>query len=282
MILKKYLLKLLASVTAIDFYKQLKNTSVLSSVSFFIFSFAILGIVLDLELSFKTIPQIETQSFQSLEQIKNNYPEDLSISWDKETLNINRSELKLDYPDWLKLDKKSLPQYLAIYSSTDLNPESVSSQISNSSLLVFDRQQLFVSQLNGNYDALPLTEVPGFEKEFVINKNNLPEKVATWQNALAKLFSGSQKVLPFFLIPSFIILSLIGNFLDALLVFLLVRIFGRFSFKYIFKISLHVAVIAEIIARATALIYAHSNYPLFSISYWIIISFVLLNLKNSD
>jgi len=279
MFLKKYFLKLFSSINSIGFYRDLQNSSLLSVILFFLFSFFYLGVWFSIGIILKDIPELENQLEQELNLIKENYPDDLVITWDQEKLIINREKINLNYPDWFEFNKENFPKYFVSYTQLNLTSELISQKLENSSLFIFDNDKIFVSNLKGKYSSLPLKETPGFEAKFIIDKNSLPGKINLFQEKLKSVFKSFKIILPIFLIPGFIILGLLGNLIDTLLVFLFIRIFYIFNFKYIFKISLHIAVIAQLIERLSSSLYKNYHYPLFAISYWVIMIFVLWNLN---
>ncbi|MEN8253538.1 MAG: hypothetical protein ABFQ62_04145, partial [Patescibacteria group bacterium] len=137
MFIKKYLFDLFSSISSVNFYRNLKDTSALSTLMFFLVSFFFLGLYYSVEVISKEIPRLEKNLNQSLNSIENNYPEDLLINWDTKNLQINRELINLDYPDWLEIKQSELPKHFASYAQKDLSSNNIFPEIQNSSFFVF-------------------------------------------------------------------------------------------------------------------------------------------------
>ena len=278
---KQFFFKLFSSINQLNFYRELKTEKLKSSFLFFFFWFLAFGFWLSAEINFRQIPKLQDNLAQELNNLPSNYPADLVINWSAEKLSLNQSELVIDYPEFMRANlNNQVAHKLAILSAQQVNEISPLENLSTQALIVIDPDQIFVSNLRDNWNHMQLKELPGFETDFELNKDSLPQFITSWQEMLKKDARAS-KILVFILAPILLVgWRLITVLIDSCLIFLLATFFTKFKFRDLLQISLHLSVIAGLIERLSSTMYPQINFPMYGLSFWTLSLFVILRLNQ--
>lgn len=274
--LKKYLTALQATLTQPDYYIDILNQNVWSSVKFLLTSYLLIGLVVSLIIVQIDIPRYQSQFTQAMEELKKYYPPTLEIKWENNQLSSNSSEpIKVNFPSMVE-KKYRFKENLAL-----VNPQLETPSDNEPAFFILTRDQLWFQDNDQSWNKIPLSILPGFQTPLVINQQSLDTVTHGWQQTMQSLLNKLKFLVPIFF-PVLLLLSrLITNIVDALLIFLMTRIsYRKFSFPKIWQISLHVMVVAEIVSQITGYLYPRLNLEMYSITYWVWFAAVLFKLKN--
>ena len=274
--LKQYFTALQSTLTQPDYYLEILNQNVWSSVKFLLISYLLIGLLVSLIIVQVDIPKYQSQFAQAMEELKTNYPPRLEIKWENNQLTTNSPEpVKVNYPSVVE-PKYRLQENLAL-----INPQLDTPGENEPAFFIFSQDKLWFQDNAQSWNQLPLTAIPGFQNPLVINHQSLDTVIQGWQQTVTSILTKLKFLVPIFF-PVLLLLSrLIANIIDVLLIFLMSRIsFRKFSFPKIWQISLHVMVVAEIVSQITGYLYPHLNLQMYSITYWVWFAAVLFKLKN--
>ena len=190
--MKDYLKTLHLTFTNPRFYKQLFKIRLNKSIKFFVISMFLLGLMRAAIFTTIDIPQNKDYLDQTINEINDNYPENLIINWDRENLTLKYleeneddtqtiDEFNLSYPSYIskeRIEEVELPLYLGRYVNKDEINLEERKILTKKSLIIFTKKDVLVNSLenNGEYwQAFPLKELPNASESLVINKKNLPQ-----------------------------------------------------------------------------------------------------------
>jgi hypothetical protein len=278
-----YLSTLLGSLTSLASYPELLKRPLRWSLVFFFLSYLGLGLLSASRFALRDLPQLETAGRQALDELSSRFPSELEIVWDQKTLTHSGSDiLSLPYPSTLTPSQWDLPPVLGYHLNRSVAAEELNPILPERSLVVLSDTQIFVNGLQGNWDQLPLTELPGFDQAFVINKSSLPSFIAKMDQALSSGIKTLQ-LATLILMPLLLgVLRLWSLGIDTLLTYLLIRLNGLpLSWGKLFQLNLHILVVAEVVNQMAGWLYPHQSWPLLSLSFWVILILVILTQRSS-
>lgn len=311
MFLKNYFNDLRLSFSSIIYYFKVTNSPWHRSLRFFLLSFLFLGIGYSWKINSKDLPQLESNIRQTLTEIKDNYPDNLIVSYQNNKLELKDREISLNdysaeelmllfgddaelesielwsndfYVNWptalsTTTASSGLSQYLAIYTSNvDENYLNQLKETSNSLLLVspdkflINDRGVWLEYLWADFELADFS----FDKEQVINSIN------KWLNNDLKQGMDNLKTAVFIFMPIFLIISkLLLSFFYALLLWFLTNLsLKKNTYLQSCKLTWHIFVVAQTIKLLTSLLYPENYINMFSLSFWAISFLILISEKK--
>ncbi len=266
--------------TSPKYYLEILKAPFWFSFRFFIISMIILGLAWTLKVNQIIVPAFQQEINNNLDKIEVNYPAELEISWQDNQLESSINEIiEIPYPDSFKQNSQ-FPPIFGYFIPENISSEQFSTKFDQKSLLVLTNSKFFINNLQGDWANIPLSEV--FPKESIIlNKGTASELISKLKDELEKIFY-LVKQLNFVVIPlAIIIIKLWMSFLEAILIFLFFKL-NRvvLNFKKTLQLSLHLVVVAEVIAQITSWIYPSIQFSMFTLSYWSIFGYIFWTQKK--
>jgi len=262
---KTYWRSLKKTFTSPSYFLEITKAPFWFSFRFFIISMVLLAISWAIRINLKTIPYLQKQVEVNLENIENNYPSDLEISWTGKALEISPAEkLMIPYP--IGFEDPQLPAVFAYLVPMNFSSDQFQRESIEDSLLVITTENLFINNLQESWNSAPLSELLP-DQQSTLNQTSLPE----FNNLLNFIKSANFVVLPLVLITS----QLWVGFFEAILVFLFFKLNRvKIKFSKTFQLSLHLVIIAEFIHQVTAWLYPNIEIPMFTIAYWLVFTYI--------
>lgn len=277
-LLRNYLEYCRRSLTELHYFIEVTSWSVIHSLSISALS---LGLISSLTVAYwwnYTTAQLENSLNSELAESLQYYPADLRIDWSGENLDIEPNTPILIPNPWPEYVEDSvLPPYLLILTDDTRNGSEVSQSLQSETLFLSTQQHIWTHDTQDSWSSIPLTELPGFDQPFTITAENYPPFVSQWQTVLSESIE-VLKILSLGLIPLIYVLGkLITLTFDAVLIFVLLKLFPRApSFKVVWQLSLQLGVISSLIGSTARLLYPQFEYNFFQLSYWILLTLVLI------
>lgn len=283
--------------TDVSFYKEIPTLETKLSIKFFLLSMLLLGLFRTARFVKVTVPQNKQLIEQSLTEIETYYPEDVLIEWDTQILKMYHTdatnggksainEYKFTYPATFseeKLQESGFPENFGAYINQDVvSTEPNESAFSNTFFLLTQKEFLINSAQN-EWQAFPYQDLPGADQAFQIDKTNIADVTQMAKNTLFGALQMIQE-LSWLVLPLLTILfRVFSTAVLALFALFLARINTlQLSYKNVFQISLHLAVVAESIDFLIMLLYPNQHLSWFSLSFWILFFYVLLTWKKES
>lgn len=222
---------------------------------------------------------------QSLSQLADTavswWPADQVGQWRDGKLTFSPSPTTPQLVAWPFPAPENLTKQLIAYSPTALTePTANFAQGEQSALILVTPDKFWVNQLNNSWsEPMPLTELIGFSElaPGTYDKAAVAHLIGQAQNALRKLLIVGLVFWPF--------LSVLGSWLgmawfivtEAALVWLTTKLFGwHFSWVRLVKLNCLLVIPATAVQYLAGWIYPELTFSLFHITYWILLTLVLL------
>ena len=232
---------------------------------------------------------MQTRTNTIAQQIQQDYQSNLSLQWDdhKLTTQPNKS-IVVPYPK--DLPSLTNTNQLAVIDTqvSDVHEALAANKLDSlAPLTVITNNKVFVSDLSGHWSALNLNDSPFFENSWTLNKQNLPTVISQAKNQINHLFFLAEFVYPFAFLLLTTLTTLFTTAIDSLLVFYIIKLFRRgFPYKKVFQLSLHVAVIAELVQLMTQRVGSFNQFTnatqfnMFTLTYWAYMMIILWTLRS--
>lgn len=268
--------QLFAKSLQADFYsKKLKKLDFAASLRFFIVSMILSGIVFAALINGRELPKVVNHIDSSLDDLAREYPKELEIIWqsENETLQVEtESTIYTQYPAWFLQDLDNKPEYFLAISKQELADDNLDELI-NPSLIVIDQKQLRISNMQGGYNSIGLAELPGFEEDFSISRENVSLFVERWKTASDNLLDVLGKIL-FIILPVFIPIQRFLSILVYSFIAFIVYYSDKEKYQKTLQLGLHVGVLAELVVRLSQILYPEGIGFGFFISFFAIFLFI--------
>jgi len=277
------------SLTAPRFYLEVLNRPLSFSWRFFLISFVLLSFIATSFFVLFDIPSWQSHTNKIAQQIQQDYQSNLSFQWDNHNLATQPNKsLVVPYPKDLPSLTNTNQLALIDTQVSDVH-EALAANKTDSlePLTVITSNKIFVSDLSGNWSALNLSDSPFFENPWTLNKQNLPAVISQAKNQINHLFVLAEFVYPFAFMLLTTLTTLFTIAIDSLLVFYIIKLFRRgFPYRKVFQLSLHVAIIAELVQLVTQRIDTVNQFTnatqfnMFTLTYWAYMMIILWTLRS--
>ncbi len=269
------------SISSTSYYLEVALSKLSQCFRFFLVSTVLLGAANGLYFSYFSLPETHRQAELSLDQVVTNYPSELVLSWDGQSLlrNGDSSQLiSLPLPSFLQND--SLPQtFLSLVLSEKLDPSELDNLL-KTNLLVVTRQNLHLIGGGNSQSSLELKKLPGFESSFTIDKQSIGHYVSLWKLELVAAAKLLKIVLPFVAPMWSIVVQTLVILVEVLFAFFFIRLLrAGWSFKILLKIGLHISVVSQVVSFLGD-ITMPGELPFFTITFWSYLIIVMLVLEK--
>jgi hypothetical protein len=279
-----YFHTLLNTLTSPRYYIEILNRPLSFSWRFFFISYILLSLLSATLFIALTLPQWRSSLADTSLELQERYPNNLEIRWDNQTKTLSTQPaepINVPYPS--SFPTGGLPEQFArintqVSSVEDALPES---QTSPAPMVVVTKDTIFVSDLNGGWSDLDTEELTSLSDTFVLTKQTLPDFISRGQKFMDQVFLVSQLAYPiiFFFVAS--LTTLLAILFNSMMVYFFIRLFNTpLPYRKIMQISLHVAVVAELVQICTQRFVQTDQLNMFSLTYWVYIAVVLLILRG--
>lgn len=260
---------LVNSVSSAQYYQTIVKAPFWFSFRFFVISMVLLGIVMSLRLQQQVLPAYQEAAEAVVTDLYQYYPDELVMKWDGTKLSLSPDEpLRVDWPAGVETSAEMMPDGFIII---DLNQDS----FTDSSLLAVNQNTLFINDLQGQWNSLPLVAVLGAD-EVELRKENLPMIIEQAKQYIRRLFDIID-VAAYAVVPMMLIISRLWiGLLESLLMFLILKLNSlKLSFAKTYQLSLHLLVVTEIVAQLANWLYPTHQLPLFTLTFWLMFLYIL-------
>lgn len=275
---KTYLNTLKKTLTQPSYYAETMKVRFWFVFRFFLMSMILLGLAAAFRFNQRLIPQLKTDFSQTIQEFKNNYPPDLTLTWTGQEITTSSSEpIRVDYPSFFQqpeVAQLQLPATLAYITDQELTTDQLESNLPTTSWFVVSQDQLFMNDLRQNWTQQSLDIVlPA--KQLVLQKddlNDITQSIQTWFNQTLAM---TQKI-SYGLIPLFLIMTKFwAALIESLILFLLMKLNRiKLKFKQSLQLSLQITVVAELVVQLSSWLYPQLDWPMFALSYWLVVLYI--------
>ncbi len=270
-----YIKTLWGSISSPQFYIFVLNKKLFFSIRFFIISYILIGLIISGIIVTVDFPEYKRMTQQVRDELIEQYPNDLLLTWDNQTLSTSSNNpVLVDYPSIIDKKDRIYKKLAIIDPSLPINQNddfsTVSDHVATSSAIVVTDSMLLVRSAK-NWNSFFLQELPGFETPFSLSKENLPQISQQIVSLIQSALDVIKYLVPIFF-PLLLLVSRVINILiDAILAYLVFRLWNKnLSYWKILQVGLHVAIPAEIIAQTTGYVYGPQEIPMFALTFWIL------------
>lgn len=285
---KTFIYALKNSLTQTKYYLDILQAPLNFSLRFFFISFLILSLFAAIKFNYADLPKIKQNLLSTINDLQHYYPENLLIKYDNQTLGLYQQEanqesqlklLEIDYPNYINREQLNLPKKLLTFSQ-EADPNNLQQNLPNSTFILATPKKFYLNSQN-SWQEFSYENYPGFEQNFLINKQNLADYSQAWIKIIEET-STLLKYLIFILLPIFLILSRLWIVaIDGLFIYLFLKIGGsKLSIKNVFAWSLHIMVIAELVNQISKTLYQNLTLPMFTLTFWGIFLYLSLVLRK--
>ncbi len=276
-----YLRNVGSSLTSLAQYPLFLKRRLSWSLLFLLISYLVLGLVSASRIVWKDIPELETKANQTLEEVRLNFPADLSLEWNGQQLtHTGNSALKVPYPSFISPADLDLPPVLVYHLNQSIPEDQFAQQLPERSLIVVTPTELYMNDLQGDWNQIQLSELLGADS-FSLNQATLPQYLDQAKAGLENS-RGVLQIGTFFFIPVLLTLARIWSLaIETLLAFVLTRLNGiPLSLRHLFQLNLHIIVVAEVINLASQFLYGNHHWPLFSLTFWLLWVLIMITQRS--
>lgn len=271
------LTKFFASLSSIEFYQTNLKESVWKSLKYYLAMFSLLWIGISIFNFFKYFPAAQELITNSISEIRNQYPSDLILSWDGESLNSSITPLSVSYPTFFNPSEWLLPE-----NFIEINTHQSDFEIKENTLLSVTSDSLTINSM-GNQEQFSLPELLGnqsFElnREVAVNfiDQTSQSDIRNWLLTIALILSFISWIGVLF---SRLILALVESFIG----YLMLNITGRKEgYWRIFQISLYILIPAEIIYQTSVQVVPDFASAFLTLSFWVMFLAILFSLRRDQ
>jgi len=280
--IKNILNKLSQPFTNIEYYKSaidkpFWNTFSILALVLLISSFVSAGFFV------KTHLPTMINSFTSIaNEASENYPEDLVIDWDGTNLHTNRDNFEVYWPSMIDSDIPGFPSKILFFENSDKSPQDLN--ISTNDYISFintnniyhinDETKEWTAQSLGDFaqSSLPLS----IDKKFVVDTN---------KNILIYLENNKDTITLITIIIHIILFTSSKVWFLAIETILVILLFRLYSMKLttnqVIKLSMNIMIPTVVLSTIAELLYSDINFPLQTITFWILLIFISLQFKKT-
>lgn len=273
-----YIYTLHRSLTSGASYLGVVKNKLWFSIRYFLISLSILGIISGVFFVDRVWLPLKTTAQVELLNLAHYYPSDIIVSWNNQTLLINsEAPIQVPYPKSMPL-QDLIPHHLLTITDPGRSAADFVAESGNSSFLVADSQHLFINNLNGRWRQLPLTEI--LSEPFTLTADNIDQQIGQLNQQLSWFFNGFSLII-IIIYPIYLISTVFWQtVIQSILLYFVLKI-NHTAQEYLptFKIALHIAVTAAILHEVTGYLYPNHGYPIFNLTFWSIMIFMLWSLN---
>jgi hypothetical protein len=273
---RTYLQTLINSLTSVAYYQQLAQTKLSFSLRFFFISVILLAMIRLLGFWGLHAPKLYQELAKIDQQLLENYPPNLKITWDGNTLSTNPTQpITLPFPSgWHRPD---LPPYFALIDTSTDSLSEAQAHVAAGSLMVVTQKTLYLAQATQGYSTLPLSDLTPAIPSFTLTKAELETHHQQWLN---QAWQTLQRLLLLIsvLYPIYAVASVLGGVtLLSLFAWYVSGIFGQKQrWQQVWQLSLHLGVVAQIVHTFQSIFWPQLGLPLFSLSFWLYYTIVMV------
>lgn len=244
-------------------------------------SMLLLGLVWTGKINMRILPELEQQVEQAIDELEQNYPEDLVVNWDGETLQWQPNELvEIPFPsilkDLIEIDDVDL-QYslLGLMVPGNPNQDTLENDLEREAVIIATESNLYVNDPNAGLTGIEM--VTALEEEsFEITKSSLTGQLEQVRSDLVQFFQ-STKILSPLIVPILtIIKGLWAALIRSLFLYIFIKILYRtWAFSNSLKLTLLIGIVAETVTQIGGWLYSQSTVDLYGLTYWLVLMYVL-------
>ena len=273
--LRTYCHALINTFSSALYYVDILNTKFSFSIRFFLISYFLLGIIGAKFFWSRVVPWLRNEIATSLEDFQQHFPPYLQVTWDGEQLQtVPTAPLTIPYPQFVPSD--GLPSELAIINVLASAPPS-----STPALLFVTKNTLFGFQGDNQWTELPLKDIPQLNQAFTITTETLPAFIDQAKHFSEQLLRFAAFAYPIAFVSVVAPLRLLSLLFESILLFFVLRLVNPFwTFRKIYQLSLHIAVVAETIQLVTTFFFHATALPMFTLAFWGYFMIILWQLRS--
>ena len=281
--IKKYFSLLLAGFIQPNSYKKWVILPKKHVVRFFITSMLLIGLAQGTLFSIIEIPKIADSYLNLQEQIINQYPEDLVLSWKEEKLSLLPTEkyqevnLNLKDVDGINIENNGF----ILYKNNETSEDEIKTTLKDRDNFAFiTNQKIFLLNEEEELFSQSIKEI--FDTaEFEVKKEDLPILQEQISSQIDIWVPRIQVAIPFIAALMSVLLGFSVSFLFATFMWLLLKISPLTIKKWrqAWQLTLAVLVTVSLIELIIQIIYPQNLTPIRELAFWLISGYVLLSWK---
>ncbi len=271
------------SITSRSYYIDVLNAKFAFSFKFFLVGYFLLAILAGGLFIGIDLPKYQSLFVKNTQLIQKQFPSDLKLNWDGTTFLTNqKNPIRISYPDGMPHD--GLPEDFAYLAAADSSLSQAEEAVKSSSLMIFSKDTLAISEGQSGWSTLSLKDAPGFDQPFTITAESLPDQIKNWQQIFSAGLSLFALLYPVLFLFGVGMIRLVSLCINSVLIYYLLKVFGRtLPYAKVIQLGMHISVVAGLLDVITSHLITNSNFNLYEIAFWcylMIIIFSIWNVKN--
>jgi hypothetical protein len=280
--ISRYFEETIATFTSSEYYKKLPHQSTMATSLWFAVSMTILSWLVLGWSALVEKPQLFRWYDFAVEEAGVHFPTNQVISWTGQELKLSQAvPLTIYFPAGVLKRELDLPERLAVVFPEVINESEFATKLPTTALMVATPTTLFIHDSAGGWRKFEWNTLLSQTPSFSISKESVVDQLKSFKPVLERTFylmMGVGMILLPLLLGGYYALSAL---MDALLAYALFWIAGTtLSFSSLYKISLHLSLVAGVISTLSMWMYGVGSLPLYGLVYWIGLSYLAYLNRN--
>lgn len=261
------------------YYHDILEAPLSFSLRFAAVSSILLSILAAVIFYFRSVPVLTQWVTQNTTSLEEHYPQDLTLDWNGTQFATNQSPLKVPYP--AGVEAESLPPSFMVIDNRDLSLEQAKTEYADYAVVI-SQTKGFVQNQAKQWQESQLSDILGDDSSFHITRDsvrqfisNLPVKAEGWLKTFTFVY-------PLFWLPIFILTRIISLTLNAVFIWIILRILSpEVKFGKLWQILLHCMIVAETAGLLAAIVYGSVPFSVSSLVFWAFFIVVFLQVRKN-
>ena len=269
-----FLVDIIASITSVEYYQSVLSRSFFSSLRFYLAFLVIITMVLTAEYWLKAAPNLRHSVDDIATETVSDYPADLLINWDGDSLSSSVGEVVVPFPNAMPQYFKDLAKNLAV-----LNPSQA--QTSVEALFELTPTKLYMIDQGQRSTGVGLQELLG-SNQILIDQQSLPQNVTRVKASILNFVTFVGYFYPIWAWFGLLVSRAYLLVIEGSLIFILIKL-QRWPMKYlkVVQLCLHIFVPAEIVNQTTRLAGIKTPISMLMLSFWVLFVVIFFSLQRA-
>lgn len=255
------------------YYARITQKPLAWSMRFFVISLILMGLAQGFVFVTQTLPKWQEEVVQMRQELVNEYPSDLELSWDGRQIASSAEEPQpIFYPADFDYRSYNLPPRLGVIDlSQDPQPSP------DDFLVVITQDHLWLNDFRGDFQTTSLSLWLG-DEAWTMTANNLPAVLDQLEETLIEPWWQSLTWLgPIAIIAWLILGKSAMAVIEGILLYLVLYVYDRrLPYLKTLQLSLHLLIPAELVNQVGRLVYPQATFSFTSLAFWALAIYVLI------
>lgn len=280
--LKLFFEKIKQPFINIEYYKNAINKTFINSFLVFIGVVFLNAILFATIFTTNTMPTVIRLVNENISNTFKYYPSDLVFNWNGSSLEFNRDNYEVPWPSSITQEDTNTPKSFIFFENSNKSPEDLN--ITSSDYLLFvnsnnlyynegGQESAWISQSLSNFSESP-TPIT-IDKQFI---KEITDQILDFNQQNQTTYYVIAYILYIFQFTSGKVWFLMFETILVILVFKLYSM--KLTTNQVVKLTMNVMIPTVIINSIADLIYSDINFPLQTITFWILTIYISYQFKN--